>query len=81
MDRLTLVQLNTHGRLQIRENHLLHERVEVDPALPEQLLRLCGVVEEQADRTEAISSVASRIRGKSGRTRLQWDGSAARQPS
>ena len=36
-------------RLQIRENHLLHERVEVDLALPpEQLLRLCGVAEEQA---------------------------------
>ena len=51
-------------RLQIRENHLLHERVEVDLALPpEQLLRLCGVAEEQASRIQVISDVAPRRRG------------------
>ena len=43
-------------------NHLLHERVEVNLALPpEQLFRLCRVAEEQAGSIQAISDVAPRI--------------------
>ena len=49
-------------RLEVLADHLPHQRVEVDLALPpEQLLRLCGVAEEQAGRIQAISDVAPTI--------------------
>ena len=84
MQHSVLVLNEVVRRLEILVNHLLHERVEVDLALPpEQSLRLRGVTVQQAAgvKHRQRSRKNSNKRGnRDGRTRLRQDGSTSRPP-